>query len=112
MANSSLNLNSDVTPLTHSKAVKGDDREAWILDHDTEMRKLISGSHTMHPIHETAIPVASSQTHPTERVKEQAIRLLQYARAFPDNSVVFHKSKSNPMHSIYFAPSHDLWLVV
>ena len=50
MANSSLNLNSDETPLTYSKALRGEDREAWLLEHDAEMRKLISGTHTMHPI--------------------------------------------------------------
>ena len=55
MANSSLNLNADGTPLTYSKALKGEDREAWLLEHDTEIRKLISGTHTMHPIHKQAI---------------------------------------------------------
>lgn len=41
--------------------------------------------------------VSSAQAKPTERVKEQAIRLLQFARANPNNCVVFRKSK---MHFI------------
>ena len=48
-------------------------------------------------MHTACNTVASSQARPIEGVKEQAIRLLQYVRAFPDNSVVLHKSK---MHFI------------
>ena len=41
--------------------------------------------------------IASEQAKPTKHVQDQAIRLLQYAAAFPDNALVFHKSK---MHLI------------
>lgn len=37
--------------------------------------------------------VSSEQAKPTQRVREQAVRLLQYARAYPANEVVFRKSK-------------------
>ena len=37
------------------------------------------------------------QANATERVRDQAIRLLQYAAAYPNNAVVYHKSK---MHVI------------
>jgi hypothetical protein len=36
--------------------------------------------------------IASEQAVPTKDVLAQAIRLLQYAAAYPDNAVVFHKS--------------------
>jgi hypothetical protein len=41
--------------------------------------------------------IASEQAVPTKDVLAQAIRLLQYAAAYPDNAIVFHKSK---MHVI------------
>jgi hypothetical protein len=41
--------------------------------------------------------IASSQANPTQAVKDQAVRLLQYARAFPANKIVYRKSK---MHFI------------
>jgi hypothetical protein len=41
--------------------------------------------------------ISSEQAVPTKDVLAQAIRLLQYAAAYPDNAVVFHKSK---MHVI------------
>jgi hypothetical protein len=50
------------------------------------------------PVLLTAVcDVSSSQANPTERVKEMAVRLLQHARAFPNNEVVYRKSK---MHFI------------
>jgi hypothetical protein len=41
--------------------------------------------------------IASEQAVPTKDVLAQAVRLLQYAAAYPNNAVVFHKSK---MHVI------------
>jgi hypothetical protein len=41
--------------------------------------------------------IASQQAQPTLAVKEQAVRLLQYAAAYPNNAIVFKKSK---MHVI------------
>jgi hypothetical protein len=41
--------------------------------------------------------IASLQALPTVAVKEQAIRLLQYAASYPNNAIVFKKSK---MHVI------------
>jgi hypothetical protein len=46
--------------------------------------------------HETNY-IASMQANATERVRDQAIRLLQYAAAYPNNAVVYRKSK---MHVI------------
>ena len=37
--------------------------------------------------------IASSQARPSTMVRDAAIRLLQYARAYPANAVEFHKSK-------------------
>ena len=51
MASTSLNLNEDGPPLTFSKALDSPHRVAWQLKHDVEIRKLISGTQTMHPIH-------------------------------------------------------------
>lgn len=80
MASSSLNLNSDGTPLTYSKALKGEHRAAWLLEHDNEMRKLITGTSTMHPLHKGAIP-ADRQRDITyfnpvcrEKIKDGAIK--------------------------------------
>jgi hypothetical protein len=41
--------------------------------------------------------MGSRQATPTQEVKEMGVRLLQYSRAFPNNEVVFRKSK---MHFI------------
>jgi uncharacterized membrane protein YgcG len=41
--------------------------------------------------------IASEQAKPTEAVKAHAVRLLQYAARYPNNEIVFHKSK---MHLI------------
>jgi hypothetical protein len=41
--------------------------------------------------------ISSDQAMPTEAVKAQAVRLLQYAARYPDNELVFHESK---MHLI------------
>jgi hypothetical protein len=41
--------------------------------------------------------IASQQAQPTVAVRDQAIRLLQYAAAYPNNAIVFKKSK---MHVI------------
>jgi hypothetical protein len=50
------------------------------------------------PVLLTAVcDVSSCQANPTERVKQMAVRLLQHARAFPNNEVVYRKSK---MHFI------------
>jgi hypothetical protein len=37
--------------------------------------------------------ISSEQANPTEAVKAQAVRLLQYAARYPDNELVFHESK-------------------
>jgi hypothetical protein len=50
------------------------------------------------PVLLTAVgDISSSQANPTELVKDMAVRLLQYARAFPNNEIVYRKSK---MHFI------------
>jgi hypothetical protein len=41
--------------------------------------------------------ISSQQVLPTQAVKEQAIRLLQYTAAYPNNAIVYKKSK---MHVI------------
>jgi hypothetical protein len=45
----------------------------------------------------TTNTIASQQAIPTEAVKAQAVRLLQYAAAHPNNAIVYKKSK---MHVI------------
>ena len=56
MSTTSLNLNEDGSPLTFSKALDSPHRDAWQLEHDVEIRKLISGTKTMHPVHRNTIP--------------------------------------------------------
>jgi hypothetical protein len=45
----------------------------------------------------TTNTIASLQAEPTQAVKAQAVRLLQYAAAYPNNAIVYTKSK---MHVI------------
>jgi hypothetical protein len=36
--------------------------------------------------------ISSERANPTQHALDQVTRLLHYAAAFPDNSIVFHKS--------------------
>ena len=56
LAGTSLNLNADGTPLSYNKALKSDFREEWLLENDVEIRKLITTTETMRPIHKREIP--------------------------------------------------------
>jgi hypothetical protein len=45
----------------------------------------------------TTNPISSEQANPTQHALDQVTRLLHYCVAFPDNSIVFRKSR---MHLI------------
>jgi hypothetical protein len=45
----------------------------------------------------TTNKIASEHANPTQHALDQVTRLLHYSVAFPDNSIVFHKSR---MHLI------------
>jgi hypothetical protein len=53
----------------------------------------------------TTNTIASQQAVPTQAVKAQAVRLLQYAAAYPNNAIVYKKSK---MHVILQADASYL----
>lgn len=40
----------------------------------------------------TTTKITSEQAEATENVKDQAVRLMEYAAVYPNNEVVFHKS--------------------
>ncbi len=76
-----------------------DDDSAPLSATDTTTLQAISGSHLYYAcaVNPTMLPavnaVASQQVIPTERIRAQVVRLLQYARANSSNQVVFHRSK-------------------
>jgi hypothetical protein len=51
------NLNADGSPLTHATASIGENKASWELADNTEHRKLITQTQTMHVIHKTDIPI-------------------------------------------------------
>ena len=51
-----LNLNEDGSPLTYASALASDHAAEWQLANDEEMRKLVTATQTMKPIHKSHIP--------------------------------------------------------
>jgi hypothetical protein len=51
-----LNLNEDGSPLTYASALAIDHATEWKMANDEEMRKLVTATQTMKPIHKSHIP--------------------------------------------------------
>jgi hypothetical protein len=56
MVASILNLNQNGSPLTFPAAMAGPDKAAWELEAVKAIRKLITGTSTIKPIHKHNVP--------------------------------------------------------